>query len=118
MSRSFPNTNTRPNLSAIVGFEERLHEWGFIPGARGSLPVPDDPVAQALDARSKHEKDVIRMDSVGQGLYQRDKHKKGIVRMDPDCAVCHVPATHCCDCEAKSLEAAAMEAEHGKMGSV
>lgn len=38
--------------------------------------------------------------------------------MDPDCAICHAPATHACDCEAKGLEAAVQHAEHKMMQSV
>ncbi|GAP82617.2 putative serine threonine protein phosphatase [Rosellinia necatrix] len=38
--------------------------------------------------------------------------------MDPDCAICHAPATHGCDCEAKGLEHAVQQAEHRMMQSV
>ncbi|KAI0541249.1 hypothetical protein GGR58DRAFT_498324 [Xylaria digitata] len=51
-------------------------------------------------------------------MYSRDKHRKSVIRMDPDCAICHAPATHACDCEAKGLEAAVQQAEHRMMQSV
>ncbi|KAI0971503.1 hypothetical protein F4678DRAFT_86666 [Xylaria arbuscula] len=51
-------------------------------------------------------------------MYSREKHRKSVIRMDPDCAICHAPATHACDCEAKGLEAAVQQAEHRMMQSV
>ncbi|KAI0428082.1 hypothetical protein F5Y09DRAFT_344002 [Xylaria sp. FL1042] len=51
-------------------------------------------------------------------MYPREKHRKSVIRMDPDCAICHAPATHACDCEAKGLEAAVQQAEHRMMQSV
>ncbi|KAI1809441.1 hypothetical protein GGS20DRAFT_590608 [Poronia punctata] len=51
-------------------------------------------------------------------MYSREKHKKSVIRMDPDCAICHAPAMHACDCEAKGLEAAVQQAETRMMQSV
>ncbi|KAI8956269.1 hypothetical protein F4801DRAFT_573795 [Xylaria longipes] len=51
-------------------------------------------------------------------MYSREKHRKSVIRMDPDCAICHAPATHACDCEAKGLEAAVQQAELRMMQSV
>ncbi|KAK5628546.1 hypothetical protein RRF57_004261 [Xylaria bambusicola] len=51
-------------------------------------------------------------------MYTREKHRKSFIRMDPDCAICHAPATHSCDCEAKGLEAAVQQAELRMMESV
>ncbi|KAI1179408.1 hypothetical protein F4777DRAFT_474842 [Nemania sp. FL0916] len=51
-------------------------------------------------------------------MYPREKHRKSVIRMDPDCAICHAPATHACDCEAKGLEAAVQQAELRMMQSV
>ncbi|KAI0421068.1 hypothetical protein F5X98DRAFT_290963 [Xylaria grammica] len=51
-------------------------------------------------------------------MYPREKHRKSVIRMDPDCAICHAPATHACDCEAKGLEHAVQQAEHRMMQSV
>ncbi|KAI1822812.1 hypothetical protein F4861DRAFT_540633 [Xylaria intraflava] len=52
-------------------------------------------------------------------MYPREKQRKtAVIRMDPDCAICHAPATHACDCEAKGLEAAVQQAEHRMMQSV
>ncbi|KAI2626191.1 hypothetical protein GGS21DRAFT_493400 [Xylaria nigripes] len=52
-------------------------------------------------------------------MYPREKQRKSAtIRMDPDCAICHAPATHACDCEAKGLEAAVQQAEHRMMQSV
>ncbi|KAI0106297.1 hypothetical protein GGR51DRAFT_179586 [Nemania sp. FL0031] len=51
-------------------------------------------------------------------MYPREKHRKSVIRMDPDCAICHAPATHACDCEAKGLEAAVQQAEARMMNSM
>ncbi|KAH8159361.1 hypothetical protein CIB48_g8880 [Xylaria polymorpha] len=51
-------------------------------------------------------------------MFAREKHRKSVIRMDPDCAICHAPATHACDCEAKGLEAAVQQAELRMMQSV
>ncbi|KAI0868842.1 hypothetical protein GGS24DRAFT_494242 [Hypoxylon argillaceum] len=51
-------------------------------------------------------------------MYPREKHRKSVIRMDPDCAICHAPATHACDCEAKGLEHAVQQAELRMMQSV
>ncbi|KAI1738788.1 hypothetical protein F4680DRAFT_158689 [Xylaria scruposa] len=51
-------------------------------------------------------------------MFSREKHRKSVIRMDPDCAICHAPATHACDCEAKGLEAAVQQAELRMMNSV
>ncbi|KAI0399378.1 hypothetical protein F4802DRAFT_40254 [Xylaria palmicola] len=51
-------------------------------------------------------------------MYSSQKHRKSVIRMDPDCAICHAPATHACDCEAKGLEAAVQQAEHKMMQSM
>lgn len=50
-------------------------------------------------------------------MYPREK-RKSVIRMDPDCAICHAPATHACDCEAKGLEAAVQQAELRMMQSI
>ena len=41
--------------------------------------------------------------------------KRCIIKMDPNCAICHNPASHSCDCEAKGLEQAIKEAEDRAM---
>ncbi|KAI1133590.1 hypothetical protein F5Y10DRAFT_1622 [Nemania abortiva] len=51
-------------------------------------------------------------------MYPREKHRNKVIRMDPDCAICHAPATHACDCEAKGLEAAVQQAEIRMMQTV
>ncbi|KAI1430580.1 hypothetical protein GGR50DRAFT_690378 [Xylaria sp. CBS 124048] len=52
-------------------------------------------------------------------MYPREKSRKtAVIRMDPDCAICHAPATHGCDCEAKGLEAAVQQAEQRMMQNV
>ncbi|KAI0968935.1 hypothetical protein F4678DRAFT_441993 [Xylaria arbuscula] len=76
---------------------ERLQEWSFLPNARGSSLLPNDPVAQAFKPKP---------------FYTREKRRKQMIRMDPDCAICHAPATNACDCEAKNLEKAVQQAEH------
>ncbi|XXG96334.1 Arp2/3 complex subunit, actin nucleation center [Hypoxylon texense] len=44
--------------------------------------------------------------------------RNSVIRMDPDCAICHAPASHACDCEAKALEIAIKQAESRMMPSV
>ncbi|KAK4666867.1 hypothetical protein QC763_304050 [Podospora pseudopauciseta] len=44
--------------------------------------------------------------------------RKGVIRMDPDCAICHAPASHACECEAKGLEVAVRQAEARMMQSI
>ncbi|KAI8633396.1 hypothetical protein F5Y19DRAFT_471668 [Xylariaceae sp. FL1651] len=50
--------------------------------------------------------------------YPREKPRKSVIRMDPDCAICHAPANHACDCESKGLETAVRQAEARMMQSV
>ncbi|KAI1112786.1 hypothetical protein F5Y14DRAFT_452630 [Nemania sp. NC0429] len=85
-----------------IGLEQRLHDWGFIPGIRGPSPVPNDPVRKAFSTRS---------------VRQYDKEQQ-IIDMTPDCAICHAPASQACDCESKALVVAVTQAEERMMGSV
>ncbi|KAI0405375.1 hypothetical protein F4802DRAFT_180093 [Xylaria palmicola] len=73
--------------------EWRIFEWGHIPNAQGLPLEKGDPVVLAF----------------------RRKMKRRVIRMDPDCAICHTPYTGECDCEARDLERAVMQAEHRVM---
>ncbi|KAH7324478.1 hypothetical protein B0I35DRAFT_458217 [Stachybotrys elegans] len=49
---------------------------------------------------------------------KRIQYGKPLIRLDPDCAICHGPASLECDCEARGLEAAVLQAEERMMGEV
>ncbi|KAI0159588.1 hypothetical protein GGR57DRAFT_499913 [Xylariaceae sp. FL1272] len=51
-------------------------------------------------------------------MHSSKKSRKDVIRMDPDCAICHAPASHACDCEAKGLETAVRQAEARMMQSI
>ena len=52
-------------------------------------------------------------------MYESDqKSRKHYIKMDPDCALCHAPASHSCNCEARSLEVAVKQAETRIMQSI
>ncbi|KAI0515047.1 hypothetical protein F5B22DRAFT_656231 [Xylaria bambusicola] len=88
------NSISYGRLNHQVQFEEGLRELGSIPGERGSSPAS----------------------SVRWG--NRDAVKKrDHIRMDPDRAICHAPAITACDCEARHLEAAVMQAQDRAVGS-
>ncbi|KAI1488415.1 hypothetical protein F5X96DRAFT_680485 [Biscogniauxia mediterranea] len=83
----------------------RLFEWGFIPEVHGSSTNPeDDPVLRAFLERDRRE--------------TKEESRKSIIKMDPDCTICHAPANHDCDCEAKGLEVAINQAEERMMSSM
>ncbi|KAI0553244.1 hypothetical protein F4679DRAFT_532514 [Xylaria curta] len=89
--------------------ERRSLEWAFIPHISGNEIEPNDPVALAFRRRDGPARLVVRA---------AEKRRKSVIRMDPDCAICHAPASQCCDCEAKGLEAAVQMAEFRIMGPV
>jgi hypothetical protein len=51
--------------------------------------------------------------------FKTHSHKSSsIIKMDPDCAICHAPASHECDCESKGLEVAVKQAEERMMRDI
>ncbi|KAI1757960.1 hypothetical protein F4782DRAFT_536659 [Xylaria castorea] len=82
-------------LQTVTSSGHRIFEWAFDPNISGFEIESYDPVALAFRRYRKARKNLIPV---------------------PDCAICHAPATHACDCEAKDLEAAVHRAEHRKMG--
>ncbi|KAF4948625.1 hypothetical protein FGADI_9529 [Fusarium gaditjirri] len=95
-------------------FEEIQRE--FMPDMQDSgQDQQNDPILQSFLQRALRDKGSSSNSIPPPGAVNGDKKKK-IFRMDPDCAICGLPGSATCICEAKALDIALTQAESRMMG--